>query len=106
MTFVAVNAISVPEGGGEELAHRFAARAGEVDKAEGFIGFQLLRPTDGKDRWLVMTQWRDQDAFQAWVSSPAFQHGHAQSAGPSGPVATHSELWTFTVEQETAGAAS
>ncbi len=102
MSFVAVNAITVPEGKGDELAKRFAARAGEVDQADGFLGFRLLRPTDGNERWLVMTEWRDEAAFQGWVNSPAFQHGHAQSSGPGGPVAAHSELWTFTVEQTAA----
>lgn len=98
MSFVAINAIQVPEGKGDELARRFAARAGHVDGQDGFEEFRLLRPADGRDRWLVMTTWRDQAAFQAWVSSPAFQHGHARAEGGGGPVATGSELWQFTVE--------
>jgi hypothetical protein len=32
MSFVAINAITVPEGAGDELAKRFGARAGQVDK--------------------------------------------------------------------------
>ena len=36
MTVVRVNAITVPEGAGDELAARFAARAGAVDDADGF----------------------------------------------------------------------
>ena len=76
MTVVRINAITVPPGSGDELARRFANRAGAVDQAEGFLGFELLRPTDGRDTWLVLTRWRDEDAFQAWVRSPAFAHGH------------------------------
>ena len=107
VTFIAVNAITVPPDGGDELAKRFAARAGAVDQQDGFEGFELLRPADDRTTWLVMTRWRDEDAFKAWVGSPAFQHGHGQrpageqseSEAPPKPVATSSELWQFTVEQ-------
>jgi heme oxygenase (mycobilin-producing) len=125
MTVVRINAITVPPGSGDELARRFAARAGAVDQADGFVGFELLKPTDERDTWLVVTHWRDEDAFQAWVRSPAFAHGHRGVAGSgpghghgeghggeasSGaeaqgsadgaaapPLATHSELWSYDV---------
>ena len=99
MSFIAINAITVPDGGGDELARRFAARAGAVDQQEGFEGFELLRPADDRTTWLVMTRWRDEDAFKSWVSSPAFMHGHARPEGASQPVAMSSELWQYTVEQ-------
>lgn len=101
MSFIAINAITVPAGGGDELARRFAARAGAVDSQDGFQGFELLRPADDRSTWLVLTRWRDADCFNAWVSSPAFGHGHARPEGSSQPVAVHSELWQYTVEQLT-----
>ena len=73
---IKINAITVPEGSGDELAKRFAARAGAVDDQDGFEGFELLQPTDERTTWLVVTRWRDEAAFEAWVSSPAFGHGH------------------------------
>ncbi len=103
MALVKINAITVPEDGGEELARRFAGRAGAVDAAEGFEGFELLRPTDGRSTWLVVTHWRDEAAFEAWVSSPAFAHGHrgpeGAAAAPERPVAVASEVWSFEVAQ-------
>ncbi|HSL58426.1 MAG TPA: antibiotic biosynthesis monooxygenase family protein [Acidimicrobiales bacterium] len=85
MSVIKVNAITVPEGSGDELARRFAARAGAVDDQEGFEGFELLQPTDGRTTWLVVTRWRDEDAFEAWLASPAFAHGHrGESAGSGG----------------------
>ena len=60
MTVIKINAITVPDEAGDELAHRFAARAGAVDGQEGFEGFELLQPTDGRNQWLVVTRWRDQ----------------------------------------------
>jgi heme-degrading monooxygenase HmoA len=101
MSVVRINAITVPEGGGDELARRFAARARAVDQADGFEGFELLRPTDGRNTWLVVTRWRDAEAFEAWASSPAFAHEHRQAGSAEEgqpqrpPVAVSSELWAY-----------
>jgi heme oxygenase (mycobilin-producing) len=100
MTLIKINAITVPADSGDELARRFAARAGAVDNQDGFLGFELLKPTDGRDQWLVVTRWRDEESFQAWVSSPAFAHGHAGTSRPAphgGPVSVSSELWSFEI---------
>jgi len=104
MTVVRINAITVSPGSGDELGRRFAARAGAVDGAAGFEGFELLRPTDDRDTWLVITRWADEESFRAWTTSPAFAHGHRgadrPAAGPDGepqPVASHSELWSYDV---------
>lgn len=108
MSIIKINAITVPQEAGEELARRFAARAGAVDGADGFEGFELLRPTDGRDQWLVVTRWRDEEAFAAWVASPAFAHGHAGAGGPSphgGPVSVASELWSYEVSTAAGGTA-
>ena len=106
-TVVKINAITVPEGAGDELARRFAARAGAVDDQEGFEGFELLRPTDGRNVWLVITRWRDEESFEAWTTSPAFAHGHAGAGAPhphGGPVSTSSELWSYEVSTGSPGA--
>ncbi len=107
MSIVKINAITVPAERADQLAARFAARAGQVGKSEGFEEFQLLRPTDDRITWLVYTRWRDEESFQGWLSSQAFgqAHGHGQGDAPAGeppaggPVATGSELWSFLVEQ-------
>jgi heme-degrading monooxygenase HmoA len=101
MSVVKINAIDVPAERADEMAARFAARAGHVEKADGFEHFELLRPDDGRTRWLVCTWWRDQAAFEAWVGSPAFSHGHAHAEGGGAPVASSSELWSFAVAQST-----
>lgn len=102
MTIVRINAITVPPESGDELARRFAHRAGAVDSAPGFEGFELLRPTDEREQWLVVTRWKDEAAFRAWAESPAFAHGHRGAAeGSRGAedraVSTGSELWSFDV---------
>ena len=108
MTVVKINAITVPAESGDELAHRFAARAGAVDDQDGFEGFELLKPTDERTTWLVVTRWRDDACFQAWLRSPAFGHGHRSAAGHDGgatpgPVGVSSELWSYEVAGGSAG---
>ncbi|MCW2538460.1 MAG: Antibiotic biosynthesis monooxygenase [Frankiales bacterium] len=102
MTVIRINAITVAADSGDELAHRFAARAGAVDNQDGFEGFELLRPTDERTTWLVITRWRDEESFQAWTSSPAFGHGHrseSERAGGAPPahVGVSSELWSYDI---------
>lgn len=101
MTVVKINAITVPPDSGDELARRFAARAGAVDDQDGFEGFELFKPTDGRTTWLVVTRWRDEAAFEAWLHSPAFGHGHRapadQASEPQPPVGISSELWSYEV---------
>lgn len=99
MSVVRINAINVPAERAEAMAARFAARAGQVEKTDGFEEFQLLRPSDGRDTWLVYTRWADQESFDAWVASQSFSQGHAKPEGASAPVATGSELWAFDLEQ-------
>ncbi len=104
MTVIKVNAITVEADSGDELAKRFAARAGAVDDQDGFEGFELLKPTDDRTTWLVLTRWRDDEAFNAWVSSPAFAHGHksegergGEGGEQPGAVGVSSELWSYEV---------
>ena len=102
MTIIKINAITVPDDGGDELARRFAARAGAVDDRPGFEGFELLRPTDDRKTWLVVTRWADDESFQAWLNSPAFGHGHRSEAPKDGapaarPVGVSSELWSYEI---------
>ena len=108
MSVVKINAITVDPSSGDELAHRFAARAGAVDDQDGFERFELLKPADDRTTWLVVTRWRDEAAFEAWVGSPAFAHGHRSAAERQGgeaakPVGVHSEVWSYTVATSSPG---
>ncbi|MFG1999237.1 antibiotic biosynthesis monooxygenase family protein [Spirillospora sp. NPDC048911] len=109
MSVIKINALTVRAEMREEVERRFAGRAGLVESAEGFEGFQFLRPVEGIDRYLVVTQWRSEEDFQRWTESQAFKHGHAQAAkeanahghghGHGGPAAASAELWSFEVIQ-------
>lgn len=116
MSIVQINLLTVPEGMGPELEKRFAGRKRAVDGTPGFEGFDLLRPTGGEnERYMVLTRWESQEAFEAWLNSRDFQQGHQSSGGAQAgeqekkahagerregaqqPAATDSELWGFDV---------
>lgn len=98
MSVVKINAIHVPEGAGEELEKRFAARAGAVEKSPGFLGFQLLRPTAGESRYFVVTHWESEEAFAAWQDGDArAAHATKEGEAPRRPVATGADLLEFEV---------
>jgi len=75
MTVIKINAITVPADGGDELARRFAARAGAVDNQAGF----------GHGHRSAAERAGDQ--------------------APTRPVGVHSELWSYEIAGGSAGAA-
>jgi heme oxygenase (mycobilin-producing) len=100
VSIVKINAITVPRERFDEFERRFATRAGKVEDAPGFEGFELLRPNDDRDVCLVLTRWRSEDDFKAWAASHDFAAGHSQHR-QSGPVGTSSEVWSFDVLERT-----
>jgi heme-degrading monooxygenase HmoA len=96
MSVVKINAISVPEGAGSVLEERFGARADSMRGVEGFLGFELLRPTGDEIRYFVYTRWVDDAAFEAWRGSDKAGQAHA-GAQQGGPVSSGAELMEFEV---------
>lgn len=105
MTVIKINALTVPAEMGDEVARRFAARVGAVDGHDGFEGFELLRPTDDRTTWLVVTRWRDVESFDAWRSSASFGEGHRGGGDGGGgadapappPMPIQAELWSYEI---------
>jgi heme-degrading monooxygenase HmoA len=98
VSVVKINVLSVPAEMRETLEQRFAARAGAVESSDGFEWFELLRPVEGSDRYLVYTRWRDESSFEAWRDGMA---GAAHGGPPpgQGPAASGAELWSYEVVQ-------
>ncbi len=103
MSVVKINAIEIPPNAGPELEKRFANRAHSVDNQPGFLGFQLLRPVKGENRYFVVTQWESDEAFQAWASGRSAEAHAGQHANP---VATGASLLEFEVVLDVAGSST
>ena len=82
MTYVNITALTFPEGADAEIERRFAARARAVDTAEGFLGFELLRPVVGESRYFVVTRWDSREHCEAWIADrPTGWHAADQRRG-------------------------
>ncbi|MER6027253.1 antibiotic biosynthesis monooxygenase [Streptomyces sp. NPDC001851] len=101
MSVVKINVLTVPAEQREVLEKRFASRAHAVENSDGFEWFELLRPVEGTDTYLVYTRWRDEESFQAWMEGPmkAAHQGGAEGERPK-PAASGSTLWSFEVVQQ------
>ena len=101
MSVVKINVLSVPAEQREVLEQRFASRAHAVENSDGFEWFELLRPVEGTDQYLVYTRWRDEESFRAWAEGPmrAAHQGGAEGERPK-PAASASTLWSFEVAQQ------
>jgi heme oxygenase (mycobilin-producing) len=101
MSYVVINAITVPSERRDVLEERFAARAGEVSNSPGFEAFELLRPENDAagDKYLVYTRWDKKESFEAWMSGASFQRGHKGSE-EARPAATGNEVWFYGVVQQ------
>ncbi|MDH6574955.1 antibiotic biosynthesis monooxygenase [Kitasatospora sp. MAP5-34] len=103
---VKINVLTVPTEMRESLEQRFAARAGAVESSDGFEWFELLRPVEGTEQYLVYTRWASEEHFKAWMEGP-MQAAHrqgpppAEGEAPQRPAASGSTLWSFEVVQST-----
>ncbi|MEU3660206.1 antibiotic biosynthesis monooxygenase [Streptomyces sp. NPDC032940] len=105
MSVVKINVLTVPAEQRETLEKRFASRAHAVENSDGFEWFELLRPVEGTDTYLVYTRWRDEESFKAWMEGPmksAHQGGGEQGGERPRPAASGSTLWSFEVVQQAA----
>ncbi|MET9443663.1 antibiotic biosynthesis monooxygenase [Streptomyces sp. NPDC006610] len=103
MSVVKINVLTVPAEQRETLEKRFASRAHAVESSDGFEWFELLRPVEGTDTYLVYTRWRDEASFQAWMEGPmkaAHQQGGPGDGERPKPAASQSTLWSFEVVQQ------
>lgn len=98
MTVVKINVIEVPDGAGPELERRFAARAGEVEGARGFLGYELLRPVLGNTYYSI-SRWETEEDFRAFVDSSS---DDVRTGGWRGEAATAASLLEFELVRQSA----
>jgi heme-degrading monooxygenase HmoA len=60
----------------EELVAAFRARAHLVDDADGFLDLQVWRSDRDPSEVLMVSRWRDRDAFKAYMKSDDHRVSH------------------------------
>jgi heme-degrading monooxygenase HmoA len=99
MSVVKINVVTMPPDKRERFEERFRGRAGAVEKTPGFEWFELLRPVEGTDAYLVYTRWSSQEAYESWQSSQDFDRAHDGGGDTLAPAAERSQqhVWSYEV---------
>lgn len=92
------NSLPVKEGAADRVVERFREGRGSVQGFPGFISMEVLRAEAG-DEVLVVTRWRDREAFDAWVHSEEFARVHGRG-GSEGLLRGHPKMTSYEVAVE------
>jgi len=76
MSCVVANRVFVKQEYSQEFEQRFKNRAGQIDKQPGFARKEVLRPQSEKTPYVILTHWKDEQAFNNWVGSEDFKIAH------------------------------
>ncbi len=97
-----MNSLPVNEGAADAVVERFAASRGDVQGFPGFVSMEVLK-SEGEDEVLVVTRWRDREAFDEWVGSEEFARAHSRG-GTQGLLRGHPKMSSYEVAVERGGA--
>ena len=97
--YVVFNIVQVPISGADGFEQAFARRQSSLREVDGFAGFELLR-REGAEEYVVVSRWRNEQAFKAWREGEHFARAHAGAGAadrPEGERPAGAQLQTFTV---------
>lgn len=108
MSVVKINVVTMPADKQARFEERFKGRSGAVETTPGFEWFELLRPVEGTESYLVYTRWESEEAYQAWQSGQDFDRAHDGGGDTLAPAAERSQthLWSYEVVESAAPKAS
>jgi heme-degrading monooxygenase HmoA len=93
-----MNSLPVKEGAADRVVERFASSRGYVQNFPGFVSMEVLRSEDASEV-LVITRWRDREAFDNWVRSDEFSKAHGRGGG-SDLLSGHPKMSSYEVAVE------
>ena len=76
MSYVVANRVFVKQQYCQEFEQRFKDRAGQINQQPGFVLMEVLKPQSEKTPYVVLTHWKNEQAFQSWVGSEDFKLAH------------------------------
>ncbi|TYR78991.1 antibiotic biosynthesis monooxygenase [Priestia megaterium] len=81
--FAVLNNIPVTDEGRPLFEHRFSQRARLIEQEPGFAALRVLRPL-GSDTYIILTVWKNEQAFKDWQSSKAYHEAHKKRGTADG----------------------
>jgi heme-degrading monooxygenase HmoA len=70
--------LRVPAERAESLVQAFRGRVGLVDDADGFVDLQVWQSDRDPGELLMVSRWRDREAFKAYMRSADHQVSHGR----------------------------
>ena len=74
--YVSMSRLRVPVERAEQLVTAFRARAGLVDDHDGFVDLQVWQSDRDEGELIMVSRWRDRDAFKAYMRSDDHRASH------------------------------
>ncbi len=74
--YVSLSRLRVPGERAGELVAAFRRRAHLVDEADGFVDLQVWQSDRDAGELVMVSRWRDRDAFKAYMKSEAHRTSH------------------------------
>ena len=79
--YVSLSRLRVDRERAAELVTAFRQRAHLVDNADGFVDLEVWQSDRDAGEVLMVSRWRDRDAFRAYMRSEAHQVSHDRIPG-------------------------
>src|SRR3954447_10206421 len=74
--YVSLSRLKVEKGRAAELVAAFRRRAHLVDAADGFVDLEVWQSDRDAAEIVMVSRWRDRDAFKAYMRSDAHRISH------------------------------
>src|SRR5690242_15433987 len=74
--YVSLSRLRVPLEDADDLVAAFRRRAGLVDSADGFVDLQVWQSDRDRGELVMVSRWRDREAFKAYMRSDAHRISH------------------------------
>jgi heme-degrading monooxygenase HmoA len=74
--YVSLSRLRIPAHASEELVAAFRGRAHLVDNADGFVDLQVWRSDRDDGELLMVSRWRDREAFKTYMKSAQHRISH------------------------------
>ena len=78
--YVSMSHLRIPEDRAGELIDAFRARAHLVDGADGFLDLEVWHSDRDPGELIMVSRWRDREAFKAYMKSADHATSHARIA--------------------------
>jgi heme-degrading monooxygenase HmoA len=76
--YVSLSRLRVPDARAPELVAAFRRRAHLVDDSDGFLDLQVWQSDRDPGELVMVSRWRDRDAFKAYMKSEAHAVSHGR----------------------------